>query len=197
MRRNTVVLVATVIGMALSTPIAQATDYEVDPMHSSIIFTVTHMNAGNVYGAFTDFEGDFTYDPENSAENAIQMTVKTASVNTFVEARDEHLRKEDFFNVPEFPAMSFTSTSWEPVEDETGVYEVTGDFTLLETTKPITARATVIGQNEHQDGAPMMGLEFNFVVQRSDFGMDFSLENLSDEIPVVVAIEGVATTEVE
>ncbi len=197
MKRFAPLLVATTILAASALPLAQAAEYEVDPLHSSIIFSVTHMNAGNVYGAFTEFEGDFSYDPENSAENAIHMTVNTASVNTFVEARDDHLRNDDFFNAPEFPAMSFTSTGWEPVEGASGVYEVSGDFTLLEVTKPITAKATVIGQNTHRDGTPMMGLEFTFVVKRSDFGMDFSLENLSDEIPVVVAVEGIAKATVE
>lgn len=182
-------LVSTIIWTLLIAPNSNAAEYEVDPIHSSIIFNVTHLNTGNVYGAFTDFSGEFTYNPDIPGDNKIAMAVNVASINTFVEARDNHLRNPDFFNAELHPTTAFESSSWEKVaEDE---YKVSGDFTLLGVTNQIEVDAKKIGSNVNREGTPIIGFEFTFTIKRSDFGMDYFLQGLSDEIPVIVAIEGV------
>ncbi len=187
-----ILLVSTIVLGVLSSSITKAAEFEVDPMHSSIIFQVTHMNTGNIYGAFTDFSGEFTYNPELTEENKIEMTVNVASINTFVEARDNHLRNPDFFNADVHPTMSFSSSSWEKSGD--GDYKVSGDLTMLGVTKQIEVDAKKIGSNENREGTPIIGFEYSFTIKRSEFGMDYFIQGLSDEIPVIVAIEGIQQT---
>ena len=88
-----------------------------------------------IHGRFDDFTGNFTIDTSDPAKSSFTLTIKPESVDTNNAGRDTHLRGPDFFNVKQFPVISFTSTAVKPIE---GGYEVTGDLTLHGETKPVT-----------------------------------------------------------
>jgi len=167
----------------VATPVS-ATDFEVDGGHSSLVFKVRHNNASNVYGLIGGIEGKLSYDAKNTADNAITMSAKPATIKTLVDGRDEHLRGPDFFNAREFPTMSFKSTKWEKGSE--GKYKVTGDLTLLGVKKSITANVEHVGTNEDGEDGILIGFEATFKIDRSDFGMTYGG---GGEVGITVSIE--------
>ena len=116
--------------------IAAPRDYRIDPEHASFGFLVSHIGYQNVLGMFREVAGGFRFDEENRTISDVIVTVKTASVFTNHEKRDEHLRKEEFFWTDKYPEMTFTMTSAQKTGERTG--KITGNLTLRGVTKPIT-----------------------------------------------------------
>src|SRR5260370_39637654 len=90
-----------------------ADEYKIDRNHSSVNFTVTHMTVSTVHGRFTDFDGKILYDDKDPSKSSVSVTIKTASITTDVEPRDKHLKTPDFFDVANFPEITFSSKSVE------------------------------------------------------------------------------------
>lgn len=142
-----------------------------DPAHSSVEFQVKHMGIATVKGQFTEFEGQIEVNGDLSAAKA-SGTVKVASVDTKQPQRDDHLRSPDFFDVEQYPELTFTSTKIEPVDDET--FRITGDLTLHGVTKEIVLEAIVQGTDVDPWGNERIGLEVVGKLDRSDFDMKFN-----------------------
>jgi polyisoprenoid-binding protein YceI len=142
-----------------------------DPYHSNLGFTVTHLGIADVPGHFGDYNVSITAAEEDFSDAQITLTVQTASVDTRVQNRDDHLRSEDFFHVEEYPEMTFTSSSIRSSED--GVFELTGNLTLLDVTREVTMtmvhRGTV--ENPMADGAPVAGIQITGTIDRSEFNL--------------------------
>lgn len=169
---------------------ARAQEYAVDPVHSTALFSVQHLGAGYTYGVFNDLSGKLTFNVERYETSTIEMTIKTASVNTFNEARDKHLASADFFDAEKFPEMSFKSTAWKKIAENT--FEISGDFTLHGVTKPVTVTAQYTGTGKGRQGETRMGFETSFNIKRSDYGMGGMVPAVGDEVRITVAVE--ATT---
>jgi polyisoprenoid-binding protein YceI len=142
-----------------------------DPVHSSVEFQVKHMGIATVKGQFNEFEGQIEVNGDLSAAKA-SGTVKVASVDTKQPQRDDHLRSPDFFDVEQYPELTFTSTKIEPVDDET--FRITGDLTLHGVTKEIVLEAIVQGTDVDPWGNERIGLEIVGKLDRSDFDMKFN-----------------------
>jgi len=185
MKRTLLLLVATAASLlgALS---AQAQTLKVDPIHSSIRAGVVHLGITTVWGRFDDFEG--TIDLTEGKES-VAFTVKTTSVNTAVEKRDTHLRSKDFFNVEKFATATFKSTAVKKLDAKT--YEVTGDFTLLDVTQPVTTKVVLTGTGKGMEGEARTGFETAFTVKRSAFGIKFMEGALSDDVKVEINVEAI------
>lgn len=172
----------------LLTDTARAASYEFDPAHSSVTFRIEHLGISWVQGRFDELAGACTVDNDDPAKATLEMTIKTASINTNVSKRDEHLRSPDFFDVKQFPAMTFKSTEVKKGKDG---LEVTGNFTLHGVTKPITL--TLVGGQaaEFPKGTQRIGHVAEFKLKRSDFGMDKMIPDVGDEVRIFVSIEAV------
>ncbi len=178
-------LSAAVAALALSSPVASAADYEIDPVGSYVLFNIEHFKVGSCYGRFNEFSGSVSYDPEKVDESTLSFTVKAASIDTGNDKRDDHLRNKDFFDVVQFPEITFTSKS---VADG----KLTGDLTMMGVTKEITADFEVAGVGTHLGNKkPLLGATATFTVKRSDFGMNYGIDAgaLGDEVEMTVAIE--------
>ncbi len=168
-------------------PALAADTYDLDPVHTSVLFSVHHFNAAWVYGRFDKVSGSFTVD--GGAPTAVSLTIDAASVDTNNKKRDDHLRSPDFFDAAKYPEITFSSTAVKPAGE--GRYEVTGDLTLHGVTKPITFTVTYTGEGADPWGGYRMGYEAAFTVKRSEFGMSGMLQGLSDDVRVIVAVEGI------
>lgn len=168
---------------------AAAEVYEVDPAHSSAEFRIRHLGVSNVSGRFNDIAGTVNFDTEDPSKSSVEIEIQTASIDTAVEARDKHLRSADFFDVEKFPVMTFKSTGFKPAGDN--MYEVTGDFTLLGVTRPLTVTVEHIGTGKDQEGNALVGFETTFTIKRSDFGMNTMVGSslIGDEVKITVAVE--------
>jgi polyisoprenoid-binding protein YceI len=174
--------------MGLSSPSALAADtYEVDPVHSFVVFKVGHLNIGTVIGMFTDFTGTIIADRENPEKSSVEMTVKAASVDTHVQKRDEHLRSNEFFNVDLFPEIKFKSTAVKKIDEKT--FEITGDFNLHGITKELTVTVHFLGEGSDPWGGYRMGFETEFDIVRSRFGMTQQIPAAGDKAHVILAVE--------
>jgi polyisoprenoid-binding protein YceI len=187
--RKVVSIAATLLLFSLVPAAVQAGDtFKVDSVHSTIFFKVKHFGVGYVYGRFNQFSGTFAFDDANPAESSFSVEVKTDSVDSNQAGRDKHLKGPDFFNVKEFPAVTFKSTGVKKIDDQN--YEVTGDLTLLGVTKPITAKVERVGTAAGPRGGQVSGFEAVFTVNRLDFGMKFMSKELGEEVKITAALEG-------
>lgn len=172
-----------------------AGEYSVDPVHSAVVFRIQHMGAGYVYGRFNEFAGTFTLG-ENKQIESVSFTVQAGSIDTGNERRDGHLRTADFFNVAKHADITFKSTKIEALADDDGNTtgaKVTGDLTLLGTTRSITIPVDVTGIGSNpQSGKQLAGLHAKFKIQRSDYGMMWGVKNgaVGDTVYLMVGLEG-------
>src|ERR1700744_6544373 len=145
--------------------------WRVDAAHSKVGFAVKHMGVATVRGEFGEVEGALEIGDDPASSKATG-SVKTASVDTNQDARDEHLRSADFFEVEKYPEISFASTSIEQVDDET--VKITGDLTLHGETHPLELEAELGGIETGPEGEKRTGLEVTGTLARSDWGMKFN-----------------------
>ena len=141
--------------------------WHVDPAHSRIEFAVKHLGIATVRGAFKEFEGTLDLD-----EGRAYGSMKTASVDTNDDKRDEHLRSPDFFEVAEHPELRFESTEIRPLGEDT--FEIEGDLTIRGVTNPIVLRAELQGSETDPWGNERIALEVTGKLDRSDWGMTFN-----------------------
>jgi polyisoprenoid-binding protein YceI len=175
---------------ALCPPARAGDNYQVDPVHSSVVFRVKHMGVGYSYGRFNDIGGTFAFDDKDPAATSFDIQLKADSVDTANAKRDTHLKSPDFLNAKEFPTITFKSKEVRPNKD--GGYEVTGDLTLRGVTKTITVRMHHVGSGKDPfGGGTRTGFEGNFTVKRKDFGINFMPDALGDDIWILVGFEGV------
>jgi polyisoprenoid-binding protein YceI len=183
-------------GIAATAPAAvkaEAAEFVLDPTHTSITFFVSHIGFADTAGMFLESEGSFSYDEEAKELKTAVITVKTDSVFTNHDKRDEHLRGTDFLNTGEFPEMTFTATKAEKLSDTEG--KIIGDLTLLGVTKPITLDVTFnkAGNYPFGDGHYALGFDAEGSFKRSEFGMSYGVDGdiVGDEIKLVIGAEGI------
>ena len=192
MNRNllTVLLALAVITSAFAARPAQAADtYAVDPVHSAIVFSISHAGVGVVFGRFNEFSGAVNIDMDDPSASTVEYAVSAASVDTAVEARDNHLRSADFFDVENFPQITFTSTQVEQLTENT--FAVTGDLTLLGVTKRVTADVMFNGTTNDEKRGEVAGFTTTLKILRSDFGMDFGIGGIGDEVTLYITAEAI------
>lgn len=173
---------AAVVATAVSAN-APAT-FEVDSVHSFVVFKIKHMGASTTWGRFNNPTGTLSWDGENST---IEVAVKVADIDTANADRDKHLRSGDFFGEKEFPNVTFKSKKWKKTGE--GKYDVTGDLTLHGVTKEITAQGSEGGTGKDMKGKDIMGLDFTFTIKRSEFGIKTYPGALGEDVTVMVALE--------
>ena len=164
-----------------------ADDYTIDPAHSSISFKISHAGISNVHGRFNAFSGKFALDSSDPTKSSFTLNIKPESIDTNNAVRDNHLRSPDFFNVKQFPTISFKSSSVKAVE---GGYEVTGDLSLHGSTGPVTLTLKGGGMAEMPKGVQRTGYVTDFIIKRSEFGVGKPGPGLGEEVFVSVGLEG-------
>lgn len=165
----------------------QAADYAIDPSHTAVGFQVSHAGISWTHGRFNKLGGEFTIDAANPASQKFAMTIEADSIDTGNQQRDDHLRSPDFFNVKQFPTITFESTK---VERTNEGLKVTGQATLHGVTKPIELLLKGGKVIEFPAGVERTGYSASFKLKRSDFGMGNMLEAVGDDIFINVSFEG-------
>jgi polyisoprenoid-binding protein YceI len=172
--------------LILSFGLFAQTTWKADPYHSKLAFTVTHLGIADVPGQFDKYDVTITATKPDFSDAVVEMTVQTASINTSVIPRDNHLKSGDFFDVEKFPAMTFKSISIK--KGGTNKYNLTGNLTLRGITKPVTVTLLHRGTtaNPNAKGAPVAGIQITGTIKRSDFalGSGFLAPMISDEVVI-------------
>jgi polyisoprenoid-binding protein YceI len=152
-------------------PVIHTGTWTVDPAHSNVEFSVKHMGIANVRGKFSEFEGTLQMEEDLAASRA-HGSVKVASIDTGEAARDDHLRSPDFFNVEEFPEITFESTRIEAVDEDSS--RVFGNLTMHGITHEIRLEVAIQGTDTDPWGNTRAGLEVVGKLKRSDWDMKFN-----------------------
>lgn len=169
---------------------AEAADtYEIDPVHSTMVFKIKHLNTAYFYGRFNEVKGSITADKDNPAKSRVSAAVKAESLDTDNEKRDKHLKSPDFFNVKQFPEIKFESNTVKHTGGDT--YMVSGKLSLHGVEKPLQVEFTKTGEGKDPWGSYRMGFHTSFKIKRSDFGMKFMLDGISDEVELFIGIEAI------
>ena len=148
-----------------------AGDYTLDVAHTRLGFSARHAMVTTVRGAFKEFEGTAHVDTANPANSKVELTIKADSIDTGVADRDAHLRSADFFEIESHPEITFTSTNVERDGDD---WTITGDLTIMRTTKPITIEFESTGSARDPFGNLRIGFEGSTTLSRKDWGLTWN-----------------------
>lgn len=180
---------------AFSTTAFAGEKYEIDASHSNISFTVRHMVVAKVSGSFKKFSGTIIYDEQDVTKSSVTVTIKTSSIDTDNERRDNHLRSGDFFNAATDSAITFVSKK---IEKRGEGYVAIGDFTMRGVTKQIELPFTILGKIKDPWGNTRVGIEATTSVNRLEYGVKWDNKlgdgNLvvSDKVDITLTIEAIA-----
>ena len=159
------------------------------------MFFYNHVGLSNQSGRFDDFDGTVTFDQKDVSKSSVDVTIKTASIDTDVAALDDHLKSADFFNAEKHPEIRFVSTAVRQTGAKSGQAE--GNLTINGQTKPVTLDITFYFQGDHPlapfipayAGAPYSAFKATTTLLRSDFGVGKFAPLTSDTIDIVIEAE--------
>lgn len=179
---------ATLIGLASLTATAQAAEYKIDPTHTNAIFRIKHINTSYLVGRFNTVEGTFNYDSAAPQNASIQVTIPVDSLDTNFAERNKHLKSPDFFSARQYPNITFKSTQY---EGDANKGTLTGQLTLHGVTQTIEIPVEKVGEGKDPWGGYRAGFHGEVTIKRTDYGMDKMLGAGSDEVQLVLDIEGI------
>lgn len=193
MSRNKLTIPLLILSAILLTlsPITHADDYRIDTQgaHASINFKIKHLGYSWLTGRFNNFSGKFSYDAKNPTLSNIELTVKTASVDSNHAERDKHLRGKKYLDSKKYPLSKFVSTNYKPITAKTG--QLSGNLTLHGVTRPVTMKVTQLGAGRDPWGGFRRGFETKFTIRLHDYGITHDLGPASEELELTIYIEGI------
>ncbi|MNT07221.1 hypothetical protein D3C72_1419170 [compost metagenome] len=168
-----------------TTFLSAQTTWKADPMHSKLAFSTVHHGISDIAGLFKIFEITATTKQTDFSDAVFNLSTEVTSIDTEVEMRDNHLRSDEFFDVKQYPKMTFESSSIQKTGQNK--YNLTGKLTLHGITKTVTVNMWYRGTIENpQNKAITAGFQFTAVLKRSDFniGPKFPAPMISDEVMI-------------
>jgi len=163
---------------------ARAADtYKIDPVHSSVGFSIRHFSISNVRGKFDEFNGEVVLEGKDIKE--ARGTIQTKGIDTGNSRRDDDLRGPNFFDVAKYPTITFQSKR---VENKGNQTMLIGDFTMHGVTKELSLPVTINGPIE-QRGNKRIGLEAKTKISRKDYGMTGGAPAVGDEVELEINAE--------
>jgi len=162
--------------------------YTLDSSHGYITFTYSHLGFSNPRVGFNRFDTELELDSNNPENSTIGVTIDASSIDSRVAEFNEHLNGSDFFNTAEYPTITFRSTKVEAAGDN--AFKVTGNLTILGTTKPVTLDATINKAAIHpMRDVPTVGVSASTRLMRSEWGLDAYVPAVSDEVELSIEVE--------
>jgi polyisoprenoid-binding protein YceI len=146
--------------------------WALDTTHTDVSFTARHLMVTKVRGRFAVSAGAVTIG-ENPLDSSVEATIDVASVNSGEAARDEHLRSADFFDADHYPTITFRSTGVEATSD--GAYELTGNLTIKDVTRPVTLTLEYHGTVASPWGDRRAGFSASGEISRKDWGLGWNV----------------------
>jgi polyisoprenoid-binding protein YceI len=182
-------LVTGIFALAAPLALAQTSTWTSDPAHSEVDFSVSHMTVSNIHGRFGHVTATIVYNEADVTKSTVTATIDVTGVDTGEEARNNHLKSPDFFDVATYPTATFTSASVAKTADG---LTINGNLTLHGVTKPVVLtaqgpRGPVPGMQDHK---PHAGFSATTTIKRTDFGVGkFPAAMVGDEIKLDIELE--------
>jgi len=162
---------ATVTRTVAGNEVPNAGTYGLDASHSEVGFSVRHLMVSKVKGRFSDVSGTITI-AEDPLASSVEVTIGTASIDTRDEQRDAHLRSPDFFDVEQYPSMTYRSTKVSPAGK--GRWLVEGDLSLHGVTRNVPLEVSFEGGATDPWGGIRAGFSARAELNREDFGLTWN-----------------------
>lgn len=178
-----VALVLSVAGICA----AETQTWQIDPVHSTSQFSVTHLGISTVRGVFEKTTGTVTYDPSDPTKTQIDATLDATTVNTRIQMRDNDLRSPNFLDVTKYPTITFKSKKTEVAG--TGKLKITGDLTIHGVTKEVVLDVSGPSKPVNAMGGTRMGAEATTKINRHDFGVNGAPGVVGDDISIILDVE--------
>lgn len=183
------------LAAAASAKSAAAVDmYTIDPQHTSVIFSVAHSELSYTYGMFTEAAGVYSIDKDNLDNSKFRFVIKTASLFTNNQKRDDHLRTADFFNVQQYPEIVFESTrcTATKIQDGSVLFQLLGNLTMHGVTRQLNVPLRMVGKGRGAYGDDRTGFLCQIELKRSEFNMTSLLDKklVGDAVGVTISFEG-------
>ncbi|MCB9554556.1 MAG: YceI family protein [Deltaproteobacteria bacterium] len=180
-------LIAVLGGLLIAPSTSFAETWNIDPVHSAVVFKTLHFGAGYTYGMFRKFSGKIEA-AKPIGKSSVSIEIDAESVYTGEQKRDKHLRSPDFLNVKQFPKITFVSSA---VRGSVKNITVSGKLTLHGTTKDVTVRLTKVGEGKDPWGNQRIGFEGTLKIKRTEYGMKKMIGPAADEIQLILAFEAI------
>lgn len=171
---------------------AAARNWQIDPVHTNFYFDVKHTYA-TVRGQFMDFSGEVYFDPEKPSESRFDFVIQTDSIDTKVGKRDTHLRSPDFFDVGQYPNISFTSSKVTKLSPDKFLVE--GKLTIKDVTREVKLEFVYHGQRENplKKGEIVAGLDTTLTLDRLEYhvgdGKFYKMGVVGKDINILLTME--------
>lgn len=184
-------LLPLLLGLTTLPVLADPERYVIDRAgrHAYIEFSISHLGFSMLRGRFNDFEGSFTFDPDDPAASRVQVRIDPASVDSNHAERDRHLRGEDFLDVRRYPSASFMGHDYRVLAD--GRAELRGRLTLRGITRELTLAVQPMGHGPDPWGGYRRGFTATTRFPLADFGIDYNLGPQAREVEIQLSIEGI------
>jgi polyisoprenoid-binding protein YceI len=174
----------------LALPSLAASTYQIDPVHSEVSFRIRHLGLSKVYGRFVTYRGTLVLDEQDMTKSKVDVTIDATSVNTENAMRDKDLRSPNFFDVAQFPTVTFRSVSVKPLAKDR--FDVTGDFTMHGVTKRITLPVTATGTTSTPKET-RAGFEGTLTLNRNDYAITYMPGIVGEDVSITLGIEAIQT----
>jgi polyisoprenoid-binding protein YceI len=177
----------------METAVSTKTKWSIDPTHSEVIFKVKHLMITNVKGEFRKFTGSINAEGEDFSKASISVIIDASSIFTNEDNRDGHLKGADFFDVANYPEITFTGTSFKKLDEEN--YQLKGVLTIKGVSKEIALDVEFGGINKDPWGNEKAGFSINGKINRKDWGLNWNaaLETggvlVSDEVKISAEVQ--------
>lgn len=165
---SNILAVFTLLSGLTSAASAAVETYTIDPVHSSVAFTIRHF-LSKVPGRFTQFSGTITVDRDNLENSSVDATIAVGSLSTDTAKRDNDLKSPSFFDAATFANITFKSTSWKKTGESS--FDVAGDLTIHGVTKPVVLKVNLLGFGPGMMGAQLSGWDATTTINRQDYGV--------------------------
>ena len=178
-------LISSALALTTVAGAALPSQWQLDDSHTRVGFSVNHLGFSTTMGHFNDVKGVVNYDVKAPSKTNMSFTIATDSIDTNWDARDEHLKKAEFFNVAKYPTMTFKSTSVKFINPQQA--KVTGDFTMLGQTKPLTLDVTLNKiANSPLTKEPVIGFRATGNIDRAAYGMTALPDGITTNVPIQI-----------
>ena len=182
---------AAALSFAATAAFAAPVTYTMDPDHTTVAAKWNHFGFSNPVILFGDIDGSIVYDADDLSASSVEVTLSLSGLESNVQAFNDHLLSDDFFDAARFPEATFRSTSVEAAGE--GKLKVAGELTIKDITREVVLDATINQVGDHpMSGTPTAGFDATATIKRSDFGLGMYVPNVADEIRLHITTEAPA-----
>lgn len=157
--------------MVIATSLSQTT-WRMDKPHTTIDFSVRYMMLSNVTGTYSEYDGTLIQGNADFSDSKLDVTISSATINTRSNDRDNHLRSADFFDVENFPNITFVSNGFRKIDNN--IYKISGTLTIRDVSKPVELDGELLGMATDPQGRERVAFAAVTTVNRSDFGVEWN-----------------------